>query len=446
MKKIYRRLLLFTSTVSFLTLAPLIVLYAIGYRANLHEVDPLPVGVISIATVPRRANITVNGENSGTSPRTVANVEPGQAQVDITKDGYLPWSKKLTVQPGRAVDLNDVLLLPSQITPTVLAENITAAALAPNLKMAAVAQADKTLLITDQAGEPIADKIKLAGVSDRISWSPNSGWVLLHMSADGFAAIDTSRPQTARSLTALAGAKQADWEAKILGRILFIDKNNNLKVYNLSTGAAGLIAPKIASFISTPQAIYTLDVNGQMAAFTLQGETMSLLPPVPAGKINKIIASASGNLMYLMKDGGLWFVDENNQLKQIADTALAAGWSPNQAMIYVQTDPHTLYVFNISDERAPEPLHELTLITRLSRKISKPLWFDNNHIVYQSEGEIWLTETDTRDHALASRIDQTNLTVSDLAVSSDALALYYTKQINGHKNLVLASLQVPDKK
>lgn len=446
MQKIYRRLLLFIFTVAFLTLAPLVVLYAIGYRANLHQVDPLPVGVISVETTPRRADIKVDEVLVGKSPRTVTNIEPGARAVEIELEGYQTWRKQIEVQPGRASEIKDILLIPDRLISTSLSEKAAVAALAPNEQIAAIANTDKTLNLIDSLGQPLASSIKLPAVSDKILWAPNSGWLLLRYGASAYAALDTSRLQAPTPLPVLSGAKQVAWEARALGRILFIDRHNNLKVLNLSSGNVDSIAVNASSFLSTPEAIYVLDTSSQLSSFTLRGEPISVLPKVPEGTIKEIIPGAPGSFIYLMKDGSLWLLDKGGELTQVADQAQGAAWSPNKEFIYIQTDPHTLYVYNVSDERSFLPLRQIEPVMRLAGRITRPTWFNDTHIAYITENEIWLTEIDTRDHALSYKIDSIGLPQTDIYSSSQGRAIYYFKKIKGNNNFVLTSLTVAEVK
>src|SRR5688572_32086033 len=99
MEKIFRRLLLFVSAVVFMALAPLVVFYAMGYRIGINAKDDLSVGVLLVETTPRRAQITVDDEDAGTTPQSVPNLPPGEVKVSLTKEGYIPWEKRLIIEP-----------------------------------------------------------------------------------------------------------------------------------------------------------------------------------------------------------------------------------------------------------------------------------------------------------------------------------------------------------
>jgi hypothetical protein len=104
MKKIYRKMLLFTSTVVFLSLAPLVILYAMGYRLASSTIDPIPVGVLLVETKPRRATLEVDGKIIGETPRSISNLPPGEVRVRVSKAGYIPWEKMITIEPGMVTE------------------------------------------------------------------------------------------------------------------------------------------------------------------------------------------------------------------------------------------------------------------------------------------------------------------------------------------------------
>src|SRR5687767_2286710 len=179
MKKMYRNMMLFTATVIFLAVAPLVVLYAMGYRMGSTTVDPLPVGVLSVETVPRRSQMVVNGVNHGDTPRTISGLTPGDIPVSVSREGYQPWNKTIRIEPGLVSEFRDIRLFPTELTKTKLADNITSFSLSPNRALLATVTTDRILNIMDEEGTVISTPIQLIAQPSQLLWSPDSASILL---------------------------------------------------------------------------------------------------------------------------------------------------------------------------------------------------------------------------------------------------------------------------
>jgi hypothetical protein len=60
---------------------------------------PIETGALAVTTTPSGANISIDGENVGTSPATIADLAPGNYTVSVTKDGYNPSEQQVTISP-----------------------------------------------------------------------------------------------------------------------------------------------------------------------------------------------------------------------------------------------------------------------------------------------------------------------------------------------------------
>ncbi|MDN7025535.1 PEGA domain-containing protein [Methanoculleus sp. FWC-SCC1] len=68
-----------------------------------------PSGTVSVASTPGSASVTLDGGSAQTTPETYSNVEPGTHSVKVTKPGFVPWSKTVTVEAGKTVQVNAIL-------------------------------------------------------------------------------------------------------------------------------------------------------------------------------------------------------------------------------------------------------------------------------------------------------------------------------------------------
>lgn len=146
--KIIYRIAIF---VSFLITLVIIIAYARGYRLDIKEKTVVPTGILAISSNPKAAKVFIDNKLKGVTDINLT-LPPGSYYVEIKKDGYSTWSKKIILK-GEIVMALDPLLFP------------TNASLSPltNLgivNVITVNQSNKTLLFS-QTGDKEKDGIYL---------------------------------------------------------------------------------------------------------------------------------------------------------------------------------------------------------------------------------------------------------------------------------------------
>ncbi|MBI3255402.1 MAG: PEGA domain-containing protein [Candidatus Andersenbacteria bacterium] len=116
MNRSFRLALLFVSLLLFLVITPFVVLYAIGYRISPQEARAIPVGVLLLETIPRRADVYLENTFIGRTPRAVPNIPPGSAFVSLRKDGYISWEKHVPINATLTSEFRHIRLFPKAPT------------------------------------------------------------------------------------------------------------------------------------------------------------------------------------------------------------------------------------------------------------------------------------------------------------------------------------------
>lgn len=93
----------------------LVYYYAKGYRFNTEEKIVLKTGVISAETEPSRANLYVDGELIGKTPKSAHSIEEGEVKVEVWKSKYKPWETTTTVLSEKSTPLYPYLVLEEPI-------------------------------------------------------------------------------------------------------------------------------------------------------------------------------------------------------------------------------------------------------------------------------------------------------------------------------------------
>ncbi len=140
MKFIYRLLLLFI----FIFCLVAVIGYSRGYRIDFEKKTLSSTGILAVTSTPKAAKIYINGELKGVTDSNLT-LSPGQYAVEIKKDGYTNWAKKITLK-GELVLSLDALLFPLNPSLSPLTNLGVRKSIALN-------QTDRILLFTDTGDE-----------------------------------------------------------------------------------------------------------------------------------------------------------------------------------------------------------------------------------------------------------------------------------------------------
>lgn len=436
-------MLLFSSTVIFLAVAPLIVLYALGYRLNSTMIDPMPVSVLQVESFPSHAEVTVNGVPHNQTPQTISNVTAGPLTLTVTKEGYQSWEKRVPAEPGRATEFRDIRLFRHTPPTSPIAENINEITLSPNRKLLAAVDGRNTLHLFDEDGTAVATTIKLPATPQRVLWSPDSTNVLLTYSRASSQVVTISTNPQLKTIRSLPSSTQdVVWDPRIPGRLLFINRRAELWAYNHFSDTAERLMVSVTALATTSRSIIIGQRDGSLSFLTLQGQLSSRIQPNLKSPLSMINATPGGKVALRTQDTHVYYLDSANQLIPVSSQSEVVAWSPDGTILMVQTTPNEIMVWNTESENARWlPTQSLQLVQRLSRPLHDPQWFaGSRHLIYQVADEIHITEIDTRDHAIEYRLDTTNLGAAHATVGRDGQVIYYLKKQGNKTSLLRAEV------
>lgn len=117
-----RRILFYAFLALYLVATPLTILYSLGYLVRPgHEHGFVKSGLISLGTTPAGARVYVgHSRYTRRTPTVIRDLLPGTYNVRLTLAGHQPWQGQVRVEAERATVLDDLVLLPQNLAPTVL--------------------------------------------------------------------------------------------------------------------------------------------------------------------------------------------------------------------------------------------------------------------------------------------------------------------------------------
>lgn len=441
MNKNFRRILLISSMTFFAGLAPLMVLYAMGYRLSPTSETAESVGVILVESIPRRASLYINGKYRGLTPRAASNLTPGTHAIQVTHDGYITWEKNIPILPGKVSDFRSILLFPQNPTYETFASDVKHFSLSPNRSLIATLSSDATLTIYDHDQEVVVGPIALATDINRLLWSPDSNSILLL--GTGLPAIldlTASTPQPS-ALAITDPLADITWDQRIPGRLIYQDQTGGVYAYHYPSDSRQKITSAASSIATSSSYLYAAYPDQIIKTYDLRGDLNSTIETHLESPITRLMVTP-GDRIGVLTENNEFYIYLAPKFVKISDQVSKAGWSPDERLVYLQTNPNSIYVYNHRDDRLDYlPLKSSTLVLRLSRPIEDPQWFaGGRHLLYQLGDEIHVTEIDIRDRPHDYVLDSTNLGNSRASVGEAGREIYYLKQNSDTTNLMRVPL------
>ncbi|MDZ4243777.1 MAG: PEGA domain-containing protein, partial [Candidatus Doudnabacteria bacterium] len=101
-----RVLLIVSGLIIFMIAGPSIVLLARGFRYDFSQNRIVKTGTLVVKTEPRGARVFLNGQELKTTPLIHRFLTPGEYSLEIQKDNYFPWKKRITVHAEQVITIN----------------------------------------------------------------------------------------------------------------------------------------------------------------------------------------------------------------------------------------------------------------------------------------------------------------------------------------------------
>ncbi len=206
MTAIQRRLYLLVFVILFFLTAPVIVLFAQGYRFDTVNNIFVHSGSITIKSVPRDATIYIDKKEKKKNTLSVINgsytingIRPGKHTITCKKEGYTSWSKTINVHSGISTEFWNILLFPLESLEKndFAVENVKQFFLSPrnHNEVVIFSEKDNTRTVsllntTDNSLKTIYETTELSFLSqdekENVEWSSDNKSILIpFMSADG---------------------------------------------------------------------------------------------------------------------------------------------------------------------------------------------------------------------------------------------------------------------
>ncbi|MBU0614353.1 PEGA domain-containing protein [Patescibacteria group bacterium] len=371
MNKTLRTAIFIFFVLIFFISAPLAVLYTAGYRYDSEFGFISKTGVLSVTTSPRGASILLNDDEvSGTSPKILKRLSPGEYSIELIREGYHSWKNTIKINGGFTTYIQDIALFKISAPTFLIEQNISEVTINNDSSIAAyiVNKSEQQELWFYEASSKTHTYIskiepEIGNVS--ISWSINGSYLLV-FSDKKLDVYDESGKLVQLLSSKLTEVKEAYWhpsEDRLLvmiteENIIYFDvvKNSTLVIDSSSTS----VTPVDASIL------YFID-NGTQTELrqTISGQ-QKLIAILYRGTYQ--IVFRNGNYIIAQDDiKNMYLIDIHSSEPLLLQVkAHLFDWN-DEAGELVYSDG---YEFNVySPER-----HETQFIARQSSEITEIKW------------------------------------------------------------------------
>jgi len=430
---IFHRRLIYSIFIGiFLIAAPLIVLYTMGYRYNLAKGRVQKTGIIRLTSIPRGADIYLNGikYESSRTPARIEKILPGDYEIKLSQDGYYDWQKKLPVYENGTTFAEKIILWKKSAPINLTATATAAWLISPDKNIIAISDGRATVGLLDInsgiLGELSGGNLEtIAAIPDLnslrlLSFSPSGRYLLAQGVANnkktGYYLIDSLAKNYKKF-------PDRDYLSISWGDSSWTDDSKNL--YALNQAGLWSIDPASLQPAKKITAIAADDfyVSGKMIYY-LHDSTLYVPGPDEnrPTAIEKLNCPACRfkdvkNNKAIVTDGTgrILIIDLNRQIKTIELAAKNIDWlNPNSLIAY---NDHEIHIYETAKNR-PE------LITRLSSPILSASWHpDGRYLIFSAENKLKIIELDNRERR--NTVDIAAAAASFLAVDRAGNNLYY---------------------
>jgi WD40 repeat protein len=370
--------------ISFLILAPALVLYTAGYRYNLQTGRVLQTGSIAVATRPRVSSIILNGTETERTPHIFKRVLPGSYDIELTREQYLPYTTSFEISPGESINLQTIDLLPDS---------------QPNLIKSIAAESaglhtgsESIAYIANEAGwvdgwiynareDSLVNVFRAASAASNgtIDWSAGGNYVSFFYS--GTLRVYTGSGESI-SLNALPQEIQSVYWHPVDDDLLYV--KGRLGALEINVSSQEFTELPQATLFRTEDARYSID-NEQGTLSRHVGDRTEYLSEIPDIDLSLIAAT---DRFAILQDK-FSRIHIYNLINEAAPTILPTTSFDLIQNDIVYTDGSEIRIYHLEKQRDE-------LITRIGSRISSVTWGPNGqYLFYATSSGVQAVERET---------------------------------------------------
>lgn len=419
MTKKIKTILFACLVVLFLIGAPSAIFYSQGYRLDLRQKKIVQTGGLLIKAMPKTASVYLDDklikETDFLFGQTfIGNIIPGMHKVKVSKAGYSSWEKELEIREKLLTEAQNIILIPSNPTWTVVAQNVKNAWFSPKGRFAAIIQtgdgdAEKSFAIMDLERNRVVktmDYKVIEGLEfiNNILWSGDEKVMVAETLKNAVpirTLIELQEDAKPLKLDPVFGAaSELQFNQEDSEKIFALNGRGELTELDWRSGAQAPLLAGVAAFKIVNNGIIWLGQNGKIQKSDFSGQSRNELASQALIFKNhqniEIIAKNEQNI--LAKLNQELFLVQNNTTQKIKEDivfAKADGRFKKAALLTLR-EVWILYLETQTNQPQKEN-GSLSLITRTAAALSQANWIDDKYLLFVADSKIKIAEVDDRD-------------------------------------------------
>ncbi|MFC1629783.1 hypothetical protein ACFL11_00965 [Patescibacteria group bacterium] len=425
MTKRTRTILFLFSSFLFFLVAPATIFYSYGYKIDFNppegRIKITQTGALYFKVYPKSVKIYLNEKLAKKTDfffgsGLIENLLPKKYSIEIKKTGFHSWRKNLEIREKEVTEAKNVVLIPENIRPEILASGVKDFFFSPDGKKSILREEDKdgwSLKLFDTEKKVKSHLIYKKEISNKkeveffnLKFSYDSQKILLEVGVGEelkyyILEINKSTP-TLISLDFLNADIKDIFFNPENGQELITLKKQGLAKANFATKKISQTFPeKILALSILDNNIYYLNNLGFLSktdfSFSFTQKINNNPLPIKEELSHKIKVLSP---YYFVQEGEiLYFFDKNEKsFEKLFEPVNDFGISPNSKKI-VYSNNSEVWILFLEEElgQPPKKAGETLFLNRFSEKIGDVSWLTSHYLIFNTEDKIKITEIDDRD-------------------------------------------------
>ena len=406
MTKKSRTILFSICAILFFLIAPTITLYSMGYRIDFDSKKIVQTGGFYFKVLPKNVQILIDEKIKRKTDIffgsiLIKNLLPKEYKVQIKKEGYLPWEKKLEIKEKEVTEAKNIVLIPGKPRFEILGNGIENFFFSPN---------GKKIILKDKEGLKLFDiegKVEnypieaLSKKIEEIVFSSDSQKILLKINSK-FKLLDlTKLPLSSTNLDFLdPEIKEITFHPKDFTKIFFL-KNGEIFQADLEKKETILFEKDILTYKISGGNIYFLNNLGFLFKSDFEQKTREKINenPFSIKEGGDYQIEIFGNFIFLKDGETLYLFDPNSSsFEKFFEPVKSLKISPDFGKVAFFNDSEIwLFFLENSYDQPWRKVKEKVFLTRFSEKIEDLFWFTAHYLIFNTDSQIKIVEIDDRD-------------------------------------------------
>jgi hypothetical protein len=391
--------------ITFVIIAPILVLYARGFKYDFETGNLVKTGTLVMRTEPSNVSLYLNdGAKEYEAPASIRFLLPGDYNIRLEKDGYHTWQKRLTVASQfvtwGSVDHDKVYLLYSSPRLHSTWQHNGSAISADNSEIVFQHENDEYKISTSAGelmtlGQASSIVLPLPPESAEISWTNASQiWQLLQTTS--------SWPLKEKLSQITKIHSNGDHTAVLVGS----------KLYAFEISTMPLVDENVTGLTVSGDDLWYVSGSELKHYSFSSGIKDTLIDTLPLGATSQVIRG--GDQIYVVIDQNLYHVKDG--LERMYGPVTFAKWERNgERLLY--GNANEIYLHNPITNNSALVIRSLTPITQAQ------LNWTTGYVFYANENRLMAAELDTRSGQNQFKIMDISASET-FTVSEDGFKLY----------------------